>query len=1594
MRKLYILFFLLSLCLGAFSQEITVRFTGQLNGTSYCRLDSVAVTNLTRNWTETIEYPDTIIVLGGIVGTNLNIAATQGLGQNIPNPFDCETRVELSVSQRENVRMQLLDVSGKQYADYRGSLDAGVHTFDISAAAPQSYILNAVVGNRSYSIRVVNMGSGCGSSIKYAGISGSITAKLTTTNDFQNGDNMRYVGYMTIYGDIVASTAVEQTQTASEDITLDFAHCINTFDTDIQSACDSYTWIDGVTYTESTTEPTFTLTNAAGCDSVVTLHLTINQSLAELVEVTACDSYEWNNETYNVSGDYQQTFVAANGCDSVVTLHLTINRSNTGIDEQTACDSYTWIDGVTYTESTNEPTFTLTNAEGCDSVVTLHLTINHSNTGIDEQTACDSYTWLDGVTYTESTTEPTFTLTNAVGCDSVVTLHLTINHSNTGIDTQTACDFYTWLDGVTYTESTNEPTFTLTNAAGCDSVVTLHLTINHSNIGIDTQTACDFYTWLDGVTYTESTNEPTFTLTNVEGCDSVVTLHLIINRNTGIDTQSACDSYTWIDGVTYTESTTEPTYTLTNVAGCDSVVTLHLTINHSNTGIYEHTACDSYTWIDGVTYTESTTEPTYTFTNVTGCDSVVTLHLTINHSNTGIDTQIACDNYTWIDGVTYTENTTEPTYTLTNAAGCDSIVTLHLTINHNNTGIDTQTACDSYTWIDGNTYTASTIEPTYTLTNAAGCDSVVTLHLTINHSNIGIDEQTACDSYTWIDGMSYTESTTEPTFTLTNASGCDSIVTLHLTINRNTGIDNHIACDSYEWIDGVTYTESTTEPTFIMTNAAGCDSIVTLHLTMVCPPIVQTNNAAYITTTDATISGEVISNGGASITARGFLYGTDPNNLTQTVQSGSGLGSFTKTITGLSPSTIYYYRAYATNSEYTGYGDLMFFTTERATTGTLNGHDWVDLGLLSGTKWSTCNMGASTPTDYGSYYAWGEINTKAKYISSNYSYTNNPTTLPSSADAATANWGSRWRMPTKAEFEELINNCTVTWTTQNGVSGRLFTGPNGNSIFLSAAGCRSNILQYNGTYGLYWSSSLYSNTSDAYHINFTSSSCRIDHSERSIGLSVRPVIPIDIVVTTGSASNINSTYANLSGSITYNDGAIITDCGFCYGTNSNNLTQIVRSNNCTTNFIANITGIRASTTYYYRAYVTTEEGTAYGEVMSFRTAEATIPTVITGASSDITQTSAIIRGNVTSDGGATVTRRGFYWGTSASSFSNMRTIGSGVGSFDLNITGLTGNTTYYYKAYATNSKGTAYGEVLSFTTMAATIPTVTTGTANRISAERATINGNVTSNGGETLTECGFIYGTSANDMSQSVLARDGINVNLTANITGLAPTTTYYYKAYATNSVGTAYGEVRSFTTEATTGSSNGHDWVDLGLPSGYRWATCNIGANSPEEYGDYFAWGETETKDVFEWNTYKYYDTESSSLTKYKTVSGGQLLDAMDDAATVNWGNSWEMPSRSIVLELINNCTYEWTNQNGVDGGLFTGPNGNSIFLPAAGYRHTSYYSSHNYYWSKTLGGDGSFVREGDHLTFYGVTCNMSGSVYRYWGCPVRPVCKPVSN
>jgi len=296
---------------------------------------------------------------------------------------------------------------------------------------------------------------------------------------------------------------------------------------------------------------------------------------------------------------------------------------------------------------------------------------------------------------------------------------------------------------------------------------------------------CDGDSVLISGVYYQNDTVVNIVIPNAEGCDSI-TAHTvtILNNTTGIDTQIACDSYVWIDGNTYNINNNTATYVLTNSVGCDSLVTLNLTINNSNSSVDTHTACDSFTWIDNNTYSMSNTTATHTLTNVSGCDSIVTLNLTINNSSSSTDTQVACDNFTWIDGNTYNVSNNSATYTLTTTAGCDSIVTLNLTINYSTSGTDVQTACTSYTWIDGNTYSASNNSATHTLINSVGCDSIVTLDLTINNPNTGVDNQSACGSYTWINGLTYYADNNTATHTLMNASGCDSVVTLNLIVNN------------------------------------------------------------------------------------------------------------------------------------------------------------------------------------------------------------------------------------------------------------------------------------------------------------------------------------------------------------------------------------------------------------------------------------------------------------------------------------------------------------------------------------------------------------------------------------------------------------------------------------------------------------------------------------------------------------------------------------------------------------------------------------------------------------------------------------------
>ena len=200
-----------------------------------------------------------------------------------------------------------------------------------------------------------------------------------------------------------------------------------------------------------------------------------------------------------------------------------------------------------------------------------------------------------------------------------------------------------------------------------------------------------------------------------------------------------------------------------------------------------------------------------------------------------------------------------------------------------------------------------------------------------------------------------------------------------------------------------------------------------------------------------------------------------------------------------------------------------------------------------------------------------------------------------------------------------------------------------------------------------------------------------------------------------------------------------------------------------------------------------------------------------------------------------------------------------------------------------------------------------------------------------------------------------------------------------------------------------NGHEFVDLGLPSGLLWATCNVGSTTPEGYGDYFAWGETTPKETYNWSTYRYCNGDYNKLTKYcNNAEYGNdgftdaltTLEASDDAATANWGSGWRMPTQTELNELKNSCTVTWVTYNGVNGRLFTGPNGNSIFLPAAGYRNGSsfyYVGSLGTYWSSSLDTDDPYYAWGLHFD------SGNYSMYdliRNYGHSVRPVCVSAQN
>ncbi len=615
---------------------------------------------------------------------------------------------------------------------------------------------------------------------------------------------------------------------------------------------ESFLWdADGNTYTTTVKNKSVTLVNMNGCDSVVTLNLTVLPEVPlTIVRDTLCygEQYVFNNTTYTESTTETATFMDVNGCDSVVTLmlHVWPNNADSVVLTEYLCygqDAFYWdVNHGIYTTDTLVKAV-LTDMHGCDSVVFLNLISVPFLTDTLSATICygDSYVWM-GKTY-NTTGIYDQTLTSVVtGCDSTVVLNLTVlpKVANTlVIDTICYGESYVWsTNGKIYSTSAID-TVVMPDMHGCDSVVILNLTVlDPLSVNVVDTTICygESIQWFGDTLYTSVYGRYNTLLTRY-GCEQVMMLNLTVLPEIlpTSETIVACDTYTW-HGKDYTMSGTYVDTVLT-ANGCDSIFTLYLTIYNSILTHQYETVCDTYTWYTGDVYTQSGTYYD-TLSTVYGCDSVVALHLTVNRSTIGIPEQryICYGDSTEWEGAYY-HATGLYTTTLTNAVGCDSTAYLQLTILpemvYENMEVKVCPTELPYMWY-GQSLTATGV---YTHREAfaqnLSCDSIE--HV-LNLEVLPIDSVyitiTACDSYTW-NGLSYTNSG-DYVYTTTGDNGCDSVTILRLTIHRSTvgKPDTVVICygDTYIW-EGVEYDESGFY-TMTLSNAAGCDSTAYLHLTV------------------------------------------------------------------------------------------------------------------------------------------------------------------------------------------------------------------------------------------------------------------------------------------------------------------------------------------------------------------------------------------------------------------------------------------------------------------------------------------------------------------------------------------------------------------------------------------------------------------------------------------------------------------------------------------------------------------------------------------------------------------------------------------
>jgi uncharacterized protein (TIGR02145 family) len=611
-----------------------------------------------------------------------------------------------------------------------------------------------------------------------------------------------------------------------------------------------------------------------------------------------------------------------------------------------------------------------------------------------------------------------------------------------------------------------------------------------------------------------------------------------------------------------------------------------------------------------------------------------------------------------------------------------------------------------------------------------------------------------------------------------------------------------------------------------------------------------TNVATSVTNITAISGGNITSDGGTPVTARGICWSTSPNPTVtnDSTRNGVGTGAFTSNISNLLGSTTYYIRAYAINTTGIGYGNQVTFTTPVPTTPSLTTTTLSSITSVSvATGGSVVNNGGAPITARG--VVWDTLTnpliTKNKSINGSInnifldtirglagsrlyyvrSYATNsagtaygnevsfttltpvvPTVTINPIDLIT-NVSARSGGAITSDGGAAILSKGVVWST--------FPNPTiSNSKTTDSSGVATFTSQLTGLLG-----------DSVYYVRAYATNATGTGYSAQLSFTATPAVLATI--TTTSVSGVTSSKAFSGGNISSNGGGIISARGLVWNT----ATGPTLSNFKTTSsgtvgiFTDSLLGLNPGTTYYVKAYVTNDKGTAYGNELTFKSLD-TLPTVSTKPVTGITQTGATSGGTITSTGGASHSEKGLVYATTTNpTILNNKLIDANAGlTWNSALTGLMGNTKYYIRAYATNIIGTAYGMLDSFVTLPI-VPTITTNTITAITRTTAVSGGNISSDGGSVITGRGIVWNKSGSPIvGTDSIRTDASNTtgSFTLNVGNLNSRITYYVRAYATNAVGTTYGNELTFTTQPvldtignqyTTITINGKEWFKENL-------------------------------------------------------------------------------------------------------------------------------------------------------------------------------------